>query len=261
MDPLFTNFVRSNDITFKYARGISDRSGKEFHPFHEIIYFLDGDAEFISEHLHMKLQPKTLLVIPRETYHQMLIQGDQQRYHRCALQFTSHAGLGWHSPGIMALHADEELRYLFGKLIGLSKQPEDHAPALLNALLTLLLDTLQHKEQITDRKDLQSAFIRQVTDYINDHVEEKLHLAQIADALNVSVSSLSHIFKKEMNISLHKFILKKRLINAHHMIAAGSPATEAAAQCGFADYSGFYKQYKKMFGTSPSQEQPVESSV
>ena len=31
----------------------------------------------------------------------------------------------------------------------------------------------------------------------------------------------------------------------------GSVQMQAAAECGFQDYSGFYRQYKKMFGISP----------
>lgn len=70
----------------------------------------------------------------------------------------------------------------------------------------------------------------------------------------ISPSSLSHIFKEEMNIPLHKFIMKKRLINAYHKIQSGEKATVAAAESGFNDYSGFYKQYKKMFNVTPSEK-------
>jgi AraC-like DNA-binding protein len=71
------------------------------------------------------------------------------------------------------------------------------------------------------------------------------------------VSCLAHTFKEQMNISIHQFILKKRLVMAHHKILAGEPATKAAMECGFNDYSGFYKQYKKLFGKNPSCREPV----
>jgi AraC-like DNA-binding protein len=60
--------------------------------------------------------------------------------------------------------------------------------------------------------------------------------------------------QKEMYISIHKFIVKKRLIQAHHRICAGEAVTVVAMECGFQDYSGFYKQYKKAFGFPPSQK-------
>ena len=41
---------------------------------------------------------------------------------------------------------------------------------------------------------------------------------------------------------------------AHHKIADGELASAAALECGFRDYSGFYKQYKKLFNQSPSEK-------
>ena len=80
----------------------------------------------------------------------------------------------------------------------------------------------------------------------------KITVAKISETLNVSKSCVAHIFKKEMNISIYKYILEKRLILAHNKILDGMPATLVALECGFSDYSGFYKQYKKMFNTAPS---------
>ena len=40
MNSVCTKFVISDDVTFKYAKGASVESGKEFHAFHEIIYFM-----------------------------------------------------------------------------------------------------------------------------------------------------------------------------------------------------------------------------
>ena len=46
--------------------------------------------------------------------------------------------------------------------------------------------------------------------------------------------------------------LAQKLILANRRIESGCGAVQAAAECGFANYSGFYKMYKKMFGFSPS---------
>ena len=113
MTRIFSDYIEAQGLLFKHARGVSDRSGKEFHAFHEIIYFLGGEAEFVSEKLHMPLQPETLIVIPKETYHQLVVLGDQQSYYRCLLQISSHDL----PAGIVALRADREIAYLFGKLM------------------------------------------------------------------------------------------------------------------------------------------------
>ena len=67
------------------------------------------------------------------------------------------------------------------------------------------------------------------------------------------VATLMHTFKKNMNISIHKYIIKKWLILAHAKISNGEQSVIVANECGFNDYSGFYKQYVKMFDTTPSR--------
>lgn len=258
MTDLFENYIHDENILFKHAQGISSRSGREFHPFYEIIYFLGGEAEFISETLRLRLQPETLIVIPKETYHQMIIYGDQQQYHRCLLQFTTDSPVPesiYHDlSDVAVIRGDWEINYLFKKLIDAASAPAPEA-SLPQAVLVLLLTSLKAKSEIAVRNTIQNHVVRQAIEHINRNISQPLLLPDIAEACNVSVSTLSHIFKKEMNIGLHQFIIKKRLINVHHRIASGQPATAAALECGFHDYSGFYKQYKKAFGFPPSKKQ------
>ena len=257
MAELFSDSLYEDSISFKHARGSSDRSGKEFHIYYEIILFLDGDAEFISENLHMHLTPNTLIVIPSETYHQMIIHGDPKNYHRCVLQFDAHAmfaDLVTTSMNTVQLFAaDWEIRFLFDKLIHATQEAGQTAH-LLRSVLILLLDTLRTPKNLLGEKNHQNKIVHTAIEYINQNLDKPLTIRSIAQVCSISESSLSHIFKKEMYIPLHKFIVKKRLIQAHHRICAGEAATVVAMDCGFGDYSGFYKQYKNAFGFPPSHK-------
>lgn len=88
--------------------------------------------------------------------------------------------------------------------------------------------------------------------YITANIGQVLTVSHIAKKLNFSESALSHLFKSEMNIPLHKYTLKKRLILANKKISEGCSAVNAAEECGFREYSNFYRQYKKAFGCAPS---------
>ena len=61
-------------------------------------------------------------------------------------------------------------------------------------------------------------------------------------------------------MSIHKYVLEKRLILANKKIRQSVNPTVAASECGFADYSGFYRQYKKMFGVSPAKSKTKADS-
>ena len=258
MHSLFRDLIQGEYISFKHARGSSDRSGKEFHIYHEIILFLDGDAEFISENLHTQVKPETLIVIPKETYHQLVIHGDQDRYYRCVLQFDD-----MDETAVMAekclekvwiTEGNPEIQYLFKRMMETAKTQPPHAEQIIKAAFVLLMDIIMLKKESTNEVQPQNEVVRLAVDYINQNLGRNLTVQQIAHACNTSPSSLAHIFKREMYCSVYKFITKKRLISAYQRISAGEAATVVSVECGFPDYSGFYKQYKKAFGVSPSQK-------
>lgn len=257
MSELFSRYIHGEQVTFKHAKGVSDRSGKEFHLFYEIILFLGGQAELISETVHTVLRPQTLIVIPKETYHQLVITGDQNEYCRCLFQFSetdrNRALIADSLQELLITESNSATAYLFSKMMQLAKDPDPQsASALSESVLHLLLDEIKAAKGPTLEKDLTDGLTHQTIDYITEHLTEPIHIKSIARHLSVSPSTLMHTFKKNMNISIHKYIIKKRLILAHAKISSGEPALAAAAECGFGDYSGFYKQYKAMFDTAPS---------
>lgn len=255
---LFSRYVKSDTISFKHAKGISDHSGKEFHLFHEIVLFLGGDAQLISETVNINLKPQTIVVIPKETYHQFIINGDQNEYYRCVFQFYETAeNLSLISSSIQELfvtESDKIIAHLFSKMIKMTKEPDENAQIVSEAVLNLLLDEIKSKKSIEVFEDLSDELTKQAIEYISQNLAENVNVNDIAKYLNVSPSTLMRTFKKNMNMPIHKYIIKKRLIFAHTKITNGEPATLVAIDCGFNDYSGFYKQYKKMFGVSPSRK-------
>ena len=115
----------------------------------------------------------------------------------------------------------------------------------------MLLSELEENKS-SDFATPQSSVVKTAVEYVNEHINECITVDDIANYCNVSASLLSHIFKKEMNISPYKYAVKKRLINANKKILQGDAATSVALEFGWGDYSGFYKQYLKTFGKPPS---------
>lgn len=256
MTNLFKHYIKTDNIIFKYAAGPSEKDGKEIHTFNEIILFLKGDALLIGENIHTKIEPNTLIVIPKETYHQVIINDNPENYLRCTLSFFDNIQTEKILKDINQIHlleCDLDFSYIFEKLIKNAKCETSVSQDVLNAFLTLILFEIKNKKDNFIKETPQTEFITAVINYINQNLDKSVSISKIAKQCNTSQSSLSHIFKKEMNISIHKYIIKKRLILAHHKIKDGTAATTAALESGFKDYSGFYKQYKNMFGYPPSK--------
>lgn len=254
----FARFILTKDIRFKHAKGMRDIFGKELHTYHEIFFFISGDAEVVSEYGTRKLSPFTTVVIPKDTFHSFVVYGDEADYSRCVLNFESVSELDEIISTKLKnffITTDENIKELFIKMQGIedSALSRIEREILLKALFAEILIALNEYEPLSF-DSLTSKFTKQIVEYIDQNIQKPLSTKNLADVLYISESYLAHIFKKELRISIHKYILEKRLILANSKIKNGTPAMKAAIECGFRDYSGFYKQYKKMFGLSPSSK-------
>lgn len=261
MEKEFAHFIRSEELMFKHAKGIRDIVGKEFHTFHELFLFLDGDAEFTSDRLKIKLAPGTLVIIPKETFHQFTCKRDN-KYRRCVLNFSKVSELDHvieqKMSKVCAVKLPNDLYSHFSEVFEAARNAPEateskvQAKALLARVLCRL-DTEQNSDILTG--DLHP-LINSAVIYIEEHIREPIGVGEVAEALHVSESYLMKLFRRDMNIPVYRYITEKRLIMAASEIEKGVPATKAAELAGFGDYSGFYKMYKKMFGISPSEGSP-----
>ncbi len=253
MNNLFSFELNSDDIYFYYASGKSRAIGKEFHTFHEIILFLNGKAHLITDNLNIKIEPNTIIVIPKETYHQLLIGGNENNYLRCVIHFNSAPFLQTDLSEVKAFKNNQKTDILFSILKDKAENGTENADIILNSALALITANLPQKPTATLPVTEHSCLATKAVEFITINIERPFTSKDIAGHLHVSLSTLQHTFKKEMQMPLYQYILKKRLVAARQQILRGVPATNVAIDLGFSDYSGFYKQYKKLFGISPNQ--------
>ena len=92
---------------------------------------------------------------------------------------------------------------------------------------------------------------RNLIRYIEEHINEDLRLDTLSELFFVSKYHISHLFKDKMGISLHQYILKKRLAMSKDALINGRKPSEVFREYGFSDYSVFYRAFVKEFGLSP----------
>ena len=259
MQEKFSKFVYDEKCTYKHAKGTSAYPSREFHNYHEILLFVGGKTTFISEEKRIPLSPYQTVVIPKETYHQFINECDEE-YHRCVFSFYDIPELEdlinkcMHSPRVIEASAEQKM--LFRKMNETvdNNCSEREKQILMNALLAIVLSEVSDSHSAIKEGSRQSEITTRSIELINENLCGKISIPELSKRLNVSVSTLTQTFKKDMNISVYKYILQKKLILAQQKIRDGESATAAAMLCGFNDYSSFYKQYKKTFGISPSEK-------
>ena len=92
-----------------------------------------------------------------------------------------------------------------------------------------------------------------VVQYIEDNLEERITLKEVAQRLYVSESTISHAFQHKMGISFYRYVIQRRLVAAKNHISEGKPMEQIAEQVGFSDYSAFYRAFKKEYGMTPKE--------
>ena len=259
---MFSEYQKSNGVLFKYARGLRDVTGKEFHAFNEIFLMKSDKAKFTSDSFIESIYLNTLIVIPKEKFHQFDPVGAEENYCRCVFQFDEVPGLdgliGDVTDNVKIIHnISQDTQTLFEKAISLNKMKsasESDKKILLKSVFAQILFDLKYNYCTEDTIcGNNNDTVSDIISYIENHYSEKITIKTISKDLNFSETLISHKFKEIMHISPHSYILKKKLTHACNLIKSGISPSDAAIMCGFGEYTGFYKMYKKYFGISPSE--------
>lgn len=259
MNEQFEHYIVTEKAEFKYAVGKPAVSGREFHDNDEILWFLGGEAQFVSKNVQCRLVPGMIVFIPREQFHQFKV-ASPDTYWRCVLGFSPDTSLNDLAREVLREveifeHPTETTAAVFRALMSASQTPltdADKTVLLQSAVAQILMQRkLSHADPILPYATVSSV-TQQALAFMDLHYAEELTLERIAAAINISVSSLSHHFRRDLGLSVYRYLCEKRLSAVRQKVQQGMSLTDAAARCGFKDYSGFFRLYKSRFGQSPS---------
>jgi len=152
---------------------------------------------------------------------------------------------------------DEIVQHLMAALTLEIRAGNPSGPTFLETIVTALiqhaLQTPVAVSRAARRGGLTSPQLRLVLDMIETRLAERPSLIEFAAALDISTRYLCRAFRASTGISLHQFILRRRVDKARALIEAGwLPLCEVAITVGFVDHSQMSATFRKMLNATPS---------
>ena len=99
--------------------------------------------------------------------------------------------------------------------------------------------------------DPAAQLVRQVLDYMEQHYAESITLELLEKKFYVSRYQITRDFTRLVGCPPYRYLLQKRLQHAQRLLNIGVTPQQVAIQCGFSDYTNFYRRFKNVYGISP----------
>jgi AraC-like DNA-binding protein/mannose-6-phosphate isomerase-like protein (cupin superfamily) len=263
--------LNKNYEIFHYSDTVLKHVSLHHHDFYEFYFFISGDVIYLSEGKSYTLKPGDIILINSTVLHQPIINSNKITYERIVLwidkaylnslssEATNLTACFENTEKDIVLRLNPEMQQnilaILKKLLSMESYKGVGSDLLSNAyIMELLVNVNSIKIQNDIKLDIEikkNNLIDQIIEYINDHTDEEISINEISEQFYLSKFHLLREFKKYSGTTMHKYIVQKKLIRSKELILKGMPILNVYKQCGFGDYSNFFRAFKNEYGVTP----------
>lgn len=104
------------------------------------------------------------------------------------------------------------------------------------------------------KEEVYSIHIRKSVDYIQEHLEEKLSVKEIAQRVGLSPDYYAKLFYKEMGVTVKDYVAEAKVSTAANMLIYSEHSyLDIALTLGYSSQSAFINVFKKYRGVTPKE--------
>lgn len=260
----FKEFRHSQTVDFSYSRGDIDILSHCFHEYYEIYLLLNGNVTYVSEQGSFDLAAYDLVVTRPHEYHHFNVKDNLADYTRYVLKIYPSAFSDkkifneLKEKEIYHLHPNDFIVQNFVQLHQYCADIyEKDFEALAQSIAKIIILSLKYvdtSEQTVDSTKNAPWILNNALNYITENINRPFTLSDIANTCNVSTSTLSHSFRQYYSMPVMRYVSAKRLGLADNLLSSGISPGEVYRQCGYEDYTTFYRAYKQFYNRPPSNK-------
>ncbi|GAD16915.1 AraC family transcriptional regulator [Lentilactobacillus otakiensis] len=254
-----------------------NRSRHHDSPFHqhsdhiELILFISGDVTFYTPHKAFPVKPGYLIAIPNGVWHRVVTKSADP-YERIFLNIkvslinelsTSRTNLfncfktdGTDEVNIFKPNQDfiDDYISFCDQLIPSLDKCDFGNDVRQRILLAQILLIANEVHPVKDQpKNIMPPFLEKVTSFIDNNLAKNLSLSSFANEFFMNPNYLDRSFKKYTGLSIHRYVIEKRIELAKQLLRDGHNVTTVCEQSGFGNYSNFIRTFNTCVGTSPGK--------
>jgi AraC-like DNA-binding protein len=134
--------------------------------------------------------------------------------------------------------------------------------AQIAELITAAVAQLQQSLD-NDRTDNQGRqLIEIIREYIHNNLHKPLSIAHLAGVYYISESKLKQLFRKHVEVPVHKYLQEQRMEKALHLLLHSDHKVSGVAQAvGYNNLSSFIREFRKHYACSPGQVRSGRNNV
>ncbi|HIQ73507.1 MAG TPA: helix-turn-helix domain-containing protein [Candidatus Cottocaccamicrobium excrementipullorum] len=271
--------MRNQDYEIYYNKDDAlDHIAENKHAYYEFYFLISGDVTYYIQEQEYNLKPGAIMLIAPSQYHHAVINiHSGQPYERYVLWLNpdylkrlssdkTDLFLPFQKTHATSAHLQltRDMQITIHNLLELifsgTHSQEFGMDLLTNSYVIELLVYIARVKLFQPNSDIPasssantgaSPAVTGALAYINSHIYEEIRVQDITSQLFVSRSYLSRVFNEEMGLSIHQFIVKKKLFLAKQDLIGGSSMQEVCHKYSFGNYSSFFRAFKQEFGQSP----------
>lgn len=123
------------------------------------------------------------------------------------------------------------------------------------ALMFAFFETLKNHSLIKrdDPRKSNPQYVQDVCTYIEENYRRDVSIGELSDLVHISPYHLNRSATKALGISLHEYLIHRKLEESRKLLIEGLSITMVAAEMGFSDQSHFTRSFRRYLGVSPGR--------